>query len=203
MSEYFALDGGYCAAEVRMHSNGIYGTGGDEHAVLVACLDLTFRGPIQAGRCYDFRELRCRLSPFDSSYVATSLPAHLDLRLATGKGLSSHMAILEIPIDRARLAAIDRLRKGGDVLFQLALELFVDEWVEVARVQDHNNPAVQGVVAVSDAAQLEKIKAEAAGITNLKDKLKYWDDTDVLEVHEALESVNEAINSLGLVPQGF
>ncbi len=66
-----------------------------------------------------------------------------------------------------------------------------------------NNPAVQGVVAVSDATQLEQIKAEASTVPNMKDKLKYWNYVQVLEVHEALESVNEAINSLGLVPQGF
>lgn len=66
-----------------------------------------------------------------------------------------------------------------------------------------NNPAVQGVVAVSDTTQLEKIKSEVATVPNLKDKLKYWNYAQVLEVHEALESVNEAINSLGLVPQGF
>jgi hypothetical protein len=62
---------------------------------------------------------------------------------------------------------------------------------------------VQGVVAVSDAVQLEKIKLEVANVPNLKDKLKYWNYAQVLEVHEALESVNEAINGLGLVPQGF
>ncbi len=66
-----------------------------------------------------------------------------------------------------------------------------------------NNPAVQGVVAVSDPKQLEKVKSEIVGVSNLKDKLKYWDYIQVLEVHEALESVNEVINSLGLVPQGF
>jgi hypothetical protein len=66
-----------------------------------------------------------------------------------------------------------------------------------------NNPAVQGVVAVSDTAQLEKIKSEVATVPNLRDKLKYWDYSQVLEVHEALEFVNETINSLGLVPQGF
>jgi hypothetical protein len=66
-----------------------------------------------------------------------------------------------------------------------------------------NNPAVQGVVAVSDATQLEKIKAEVSGVSGLKDKLKYWNYVQVLEVHEALASVNEAINSLGLVPQSF
>jgi hypothetical protein len=66
-----------------------------------------------------------------------------------------------------------------------------------------NNPAVQGVVAVSDTTQLEKIRSEVANVPNLKDKLKYWNYAQVLEVHEALESVNEAINSLGLVPEGF
>ncbi len=66
-----------------------------------------------------------------------------------------------------------------------------------------NNPAVQGVVAVSDATQLEKIKAEVSGVAGLKDKLKYWNYVEVLAVHEALASVNEAINSLGLVPQSF
>jgi hypothetical protein len=66
-----------------------------------------------------------------------------------------------------------------------------------------NNPAVQGAVAVSDATQLEKIKAEVSSVSSLKDKLKYWNYVQVLKVHEQLESVNEAINSLGLVPQGF
>jgi len=66
-----------------------------------------------------------------------------------------------------------------------------------------NNPAVQGVVAVSDTAQLERIRKHAAGVGGLREKLKYWDYKEVLQVHEALESVNESINSLGLVPQGF
>ncbi|MEJ2394082.1 MAG: hypothetical protein P8Z77_04745, partial [Candidatus Thiodiazotropha sp.] len=63
-----------------------------------------------------------------------------------------------------------------------------------------NNPAVQAVVAVSDAAQLKKIEKHAAGVQGLKDRLKLWDYLRVLQVHEALESVNEEINSLGLVP---
>jgi hypothetical protein len=66
-----------------------------------------------------------------------------------------------------------------------------------------NNAAVQGVVAVSDAAQLDRIKSHAAGIGALRDKLKYWDYTNVLETHEALARVNESINALALVPQGF
>lgn len=66
-----------------------------------------------------------------------------------------------------------------------------------------NNPAVQGVVAVSDNVQLDKIKKHAQQVPSLGSKLKYWDYKKVLEVHEALEMVNESINSLGLVPKGF
>ena len=66
-----------------------------------------------------------------------------------------------------------------------------------------NNPAVQGVVAVSDSTQLETIKSYASGVSNLAKSLRYWDYEKVLKVHEQLASVNETINSLGLVPQGF
>jgi hypothetical protein len=66
-----------------------------------------------------------------------------------------------------------------------------------------NNPVVQGIVAVSDALQLAKIKEHAAGVSGLHEKLKYWDYKEVLHVHESLESVNESINSLGLVPKGL
>lgn len=66
-----------------------------------------------------------------------------------------------------------------------------------------NNPAVQGIVAVSDTAQLEKIQKHASAVGDLNKKLKYWDYRKVFEIHESLEMVNESINSLGLVPQGF
>jgi len=66
-----------------------------------------------------------------------------------------------------------------------------------------NNPAVQGVVAVSDSKQLEKIKSHARDVSGLRDKLKYWDYEEILRVHEGLEFVNASINNLGLVPQGF
>jgi hypothetical protein len=66
-----------------------------------------------------------------------------------------------------------------------------------------NNPAVQGVVAVSDSPQLERIRKEASAVKGLGDKLKYWDYREVLKVYESLQAVYEAINKLGLVPQGF
>lgn len=66
-----------------------------------------------------------------------------------------------------------------------------------------NNPAVQGVVAVSDAPQIDKIKKHVMAVKDLAGKLKYWDYEDVLQVHESLQHVNESINSLGLVPDAF
>ncbi len=66
-----------------------------------------------------------------------------------------------------------------------------------------NNPAVQGVVAVSDKSQIERIKKHSAAIHQLSSKFKCWDYQEVLRIHEQLSSVNESINTLGLVPQGF
>lgn len=66
-----------------------------------------------------------------------------------------------------------------------------------------SNPAVQGVVAVSDKEQLEKIKKEVASLREINGKLRYLNYEDVLAIHEHLQFVNEIINSLRLVPQGF
>lgn len=65
------------------------------------------------------------------------------------------------------------------------------------------NAAVQGVVAVSDHEQLERIKSNVLDIKELKDKLRYWDYEEVLKVHEYLEFVMANINKLGLVPESF
>ncbi len=66
-----------------------------------------------------------------------------------------------------------------------------------------NNAAVQGLVAVSDGKQIDKIKKEVSQISQLAAKLKYWDYTEVLKVHEQLSFGYSSINNLGLVPQGF
>lgn len=65
------------------------------------------------------------------------------------------------------------------------------------------NNAVQGIVAVSDRKQIEKIKRETASLRDIHDRLICWDYTEVLKVHESLQYVNETINTLGLVPQGL
>ena len=66
-----------------------------------------------------------------------------------------------------------------------------------------SNPAVQGIVAVSDKKQIEKIKKEVEALDVLKNRLRYWDYEEVLKVNESLEYVNSSINKLRLVPEGF
>lgn len=66
-----------------------------------------------------------------------------------------------------------------------------------------NNFAVQAIVAVSDEKQIEKIKRESKGIRDIETKLKTWDYTEVMEMHDCLERSNEIINNLGLVPDSF
>jgi len=66
-----------------------------------------------------------------------------------------------------------------------------------------NNPAVQGVVAVSDKKQLEKIRKHSGEVGSLDKKLKFWDYEEVNKIYNSLEFVNESINRLGLVPDSF
>ena len=43
-------------------------------------------------------------------------------------------------------------------------------------------------------------KKEVESLYNIKKDIKYWDYTEVHEVHEALHKANEIINKLWLVP---
>lgn len=65
-----------------------------------------------------------------------------------------------------------------------------------------NNKAVQGIIAVTDQKQIEKIKKEIATLS-IKEEIKFWDYEEVLKVHESLQFANESINNLGLIPLGF
>ena len=87
-------------------------------------------------------------------------------------------------------------------VFEVQTKGSVDSLI-VNLLKARNNPAVQGVVAVSDVVQLEKIKKHAAQVRDLGDFLKVWDYAEVLRVHESLEFVNASINKLNLVPEGF
>jgi hypothetical protein len=66
-----------------------------------------------------------------------------------------------------------------------------------------NNPAVQGVVAVSDAKQLNIIRRYVSDVRDLRDKLRYWDFEEIIRVYDNLQFAMESINKLGLVPQSF
>jgi hypothetical protein len=87
-------------------------------------------------------------------------------------------------------------------VFEVQTKGSIDSLI-VNLLKARNNPAVQGVVAVSDKDQLEKIIKHAKGVHNLGEILKIWDYEEVLEVHESLEFVNGTINKLNLVPEGF
>lgn len=65
-----------------------------------------------------------------------------------------------------------------------------------------NNKAVQGIVAVTDKAQMEKIKKEV-GSLSIAEEIRFWDYEEVLRIHESLQFVNESINKLDLVPKGL
>lgn len=65
-----------------------------------------------------------------------------------------------------------------------------------------NNKAVQGIVAVTDEKQIEKIKKEIAALP-INGEVKFWNYEEVLRVHESLQYVNESINKLVLVPLGL
>lgn len=69
-------------------------------------------------------------------------------------------------------------------------------------MKSKNNKAVQGIVAVTDQKQIERIKREIAALP-IKDEVRFWDYEEVLRIHESLQFVNESINNLGLVSKGL
>jgi len=146
MSEHFSL-GGWVVADVDVPANGISGGGRAELPVLLVPLRLNLRCLKSPGLSIDFREIRCRVSPFDSTYIAESRPCLLNVRLASDQNLPNHLAYLEIPFDRIRLATLNRLRNGGDVKLRLDLELLVDELIELPRPAGISTAPVWGLKA--------------------------------------------------------
>lgn len=65
-----------------------------------------------------------------------------------------------------------------------------------------NSPTVQKVIAVSDQAQLEKIKHESEGLPeDFRRSIAFWPVFEVQRVEDNLQQVVEAINSLGLMQE--
>lgn len=66
------------------------------------------------------------------------------------------------------------------------------------------NPTVQKIIAVSDVAQLEKIKQESSALPeNFRKALGFWDAFEVKEIHEKLNDVVSSIEKLKLVRSEF
>ena len=104
----------------------------------------------------------------------------------------------------AKLDAVWKVRIGNMGMLMYAFEVQSHGSIDslILNLQKaSNNPAVQRLIAVSDTAQLQKIKEEAAPIKGLE--LVYWDFDDVRAVHESLSSAFESINKLGLVSPDF
>ena len=131
MGESFTASGGFIVAEVSIDANAISGSGRAEMPVLMVMLQMLFRSHKQLGATFDFRELRCRVSPFDGTHIANSLPTSLNIRLGSGQELPNHSVYLEIPLDQRRIAVINRLRNGGDVRLRLDIDLFADALIEI------------------------------------------------------------------------
>ncbi len=93
----------------------------------------------------DFREIRCRVSPFDGTYIADTRPLFLNISLESEKTLPNQLVQLEIPLDRVRLAFINRQRNGRDVKLRLDMELMVDELIQIGKTGGYPNSAVCGL----------------------------------------------------------
>jgi len=143
MSENFTACGGYIVAEVTIDANTISGSGRAEMPVLMVVLQMLFRSPKKLSKTFEFRELRCRVSPFDGAYIAIGLPTPLNIRLGSDQELPNQWVYLEIPLDQRRIAVINRLRNGGDVRLRLDMDLFADELIEIRGSQ--NTPSALGL----------------------------------------------------------
>jgi hypothetical protein len=139
MSDCFTLPDGLIVVETTVENNGIYGTGRPELPLLIVPLKVILRAPKTPRAALYFRELRCRVSPFDGAYIATSLPAWLGVCLSSGRELSNQTTLLEIQLDDRRISLIERLRRGGDVKLRLDCEAFVEELVELGQ-SEHGCP---------------------------------------------------------------
>lgn len=120
-----------------------------------------------------------------------------------GKFLGFHANVEEKIATGAVVDAIWDVRIGnmGQIkyVFEVQTAGSIDSLI-LNLLKAKNNKTVQGIVAVSDQAQLEKIRKEVSGMREIADEIKYWDYLDVLRTYDALQSVNETINKLGLVP---
>jgi hypothetical protein len=65
------------------------------------------------------------------------------------------------------------------------------------------NAAVQGIIAVSNQQEIERMQKHVKGLPGLEERLKFWDYSDVIKTYEALQTAHEIISALELVPNPF
>lgn len=126
------------AVEITIEENSIIGTGRAELPILAFPLTFHVTYPFkEAGFGFELRELRCRVSPNDGAYLAWTMPIPIQGARVTGefRELKQHFINVEIPLDRIRLATLERERKGGNLRLRFDFELFADELVEVKKIQ--------------------------------------------------------------------
>lgn len=134
----FSSVGSFNAVEFTIEENSIIGTGRAELPVLAFQLTFHVTYPFkEPGFGFELRELRCRVSPNDGAYLAWTMPIPIHHARVTGefRELRQHFINVEIPLDRIRLATLERERKGGDLRLRLDFELLADELFEVKRIQ--------------------------------------------------------------------
>ncbi|MCX6955520.1 MAG: hypothetical protein NTV51_25515 [Verrucomicrobia bacterium] len=136
MSSSFTDHSSYVICEMSSGPNPLWATGTAERPILTASFTLILRGPRTAARGYDFRTLHCKVSPFDNTYIADSLPARIDRVLKSGEQQTDQQLQVFIPFDAARLARIEELRKVGDLRLRLDCELLFDELVDVGQIEE-------------------------------------------------------------------
>jgi hypothetical protein len=145
MSETFTLPMGLIVVEVSAENNAVSGSGRPEFPILVVPVKMLYRGPKASGAALYFREIRCRVSPFDQTYLAIGSPTRLDVCLASGKELPNQPAYIEIQLDDRRLSLIERLRQGGDVKLRLECEIMVEELFKLGQSKEPFSNEVYGL----------------------------------------------------------
>lgn len=134
----FSSVASFNAVDFTIEENAIIGTGRAELPILAFPLTFHVTYPFkEAGFAFELRELRCRVSPNDGAYLAWTMPIPIQRARVTGefRELKEHFIHVEIPLDRIRLATLERERKGGDLRLRLDFELFADELAEVKKIQ--------------------------------------------------------------------
>jgi hypothetical protein len=136
MSSSFTDHSSYVICEISPGPNPLWATGSAERPILIVSFNVVLRGPRVTTHGYDFRTLHCKVSPFDNTYIADSIPARIDRVLKAGEQQTDQQLQIFIPIDPARLARIEELRKVGDLRLRLDCELLFDELVGVGQVEE-------------------------------------------------------------------